>query len=397
LATSLVLVVALIVAPSSAWLARADTPLATTAWLLTGNAGINPGTNFLGTTDQHPLVIRTANLPRLVVLSNGNVGIGANDPSARLVVSGTLAVDGTTAFTGNVGIGSAPSNAALNAAGDINTSTRYDIGGTTVLQTPGGQNIFVGPSAGNPTTTGYEITAVGASALNANTTGTYNSASGGSALASNTTGSANTATGYSALTFNTTGFQNTATGQGALSLNTDGSDNTATGTSALALNTEGLANTATGYGALGANTTGWNNTAVGYFAGLSDTGNNSNTTGSYNTFIGSGAGLGTPTQLTNATAIGANAAVSESNALVLGSPGVNVGIGTQTPRSTLQVAGNGTGYGSYLQIPIVRSVSDPPASDCNSTTFAGRMVLQDNGGAITLWVCSASLGTWVAK
>jgi len=35
--------------------------LVTNAWLLTGNAGTNPATNFLGTTDAQPLVIRVGN------------------------------------------------------------------------------------------------------------------------------------------------------------------------------------------------------------------------------------------------------------------------------------------------------------------------------------------------
>jgi len=79
-------------------------------------------------------------------------------------------------------------------------------------------------------------------------------------------------------------------------------------------------------------------------AGVTANGNNANTSGSNNTFLGYQSGPGSTTQLTNATAIGANALVSENNALVLGGTGanaVNVGIGTATPASTLDVQGTG--------------------------------------------------------
>ena len=163
-------------------------------------------------------------------------------------------------------------------------------------------------------------------------------------LFSNTTGSGNTATGAHALYYNN-GQGNTATGSGALYYNTS-SGNTATGAGALGRTTDGGSNTATGYGALGINTTGDRNTAVGFFAG------SSNTTGFLNTFIGYEAGfmsMGTGEvvlQLTNATAIGANAKVTANNALVLGDGTVNVGIGVTAPVNKLDVAGDiriGTG------------------------------------------------------
>jgi len=43
------------------------------AWLLTGNSGTDPATNFLGTADDQPLVIRTNNTERSRILSNGQV------------------------------------------------------------------------------------------------------------------------------------------------------------------------------------------------------------------------------------------------------------------------------------------------------------------------------------
>jgi len=48
------------------------------SWSLTGNAGTNYGTNFLGTTDNTSLRFRTNNTQGLILDSLGNVGIGAS-------------------------------------------------------------------------------------------------------------------------------------------------------------------------------------------------------------------------------------------------------------------------------------------------------------------------------
>jgi hypothetical protein len=45
------------------------------SWKLIGNAATNPATNFLGTTDNTDLVIRTKNIERIRVNSNGTIGI----------------------------------------------------------------------------------------------------------------------------------------------------------------------------------------------------------------------------------------------------------------------------------------------------------------------------------
>ncbi len=58
---------------------------ASNAWSLTGNAGTDPTTNFLGTTDNQPLVIRTNNAERMRVLASGYVGVGTTSPTARLM------------------------------------------------------------------------------------------------------------------------------------------------------------------------------------------------------------------------------------------------------------------------------------------------------------------------
>ncbi|MCX7696436.1 MAG: hypothetical protein N2Z72_01940 [Bacteroidales bacterium] len=50
------------------------------AWLLTGNSGTNPTTDFIGTTDNQHLIIRTNNLERMRVRNGGDFIVGGTDP-----------------------------------------------------------------------------------------------------------------------------------------------------------------------------------------------------------------------------------------------------------------------------------------------------------------------------
>src|SRR5574343_207987 len=142
----------------------------------------------------------------------------------------------------------------------------------------------------------------------------------------------NTAMGYSALGYNTYGQFNTAVGHNSLSFNTTGEENTAVGQGALMQNQIGNFNTAIGWNAL------WKTgfyAASTYNVGLGVNAGYNNRSGSNNTFIGTLADAN-DTALTNATAIGYNAKVNISNAMVLGS-NVNVGIGTSSPTEPLHV------------------------------------------------------------
>lgn len=56
------------------------------AWTTLGNAGTNPTTNFVGTTDAQDLVFRTNNLEAVRINTLGNVGVGTNNPLYRLHV-----------------------------------------------------------------------------------------------------------------------------------------------------------------------------------------------------------------------------------------------------------------------------------------------------------------------
>jgi hypothetical protein len=272
--------------------------------------------------------------------TTGTAGLFSAGPNATLILGQS---SGLNMFSvGSNGDVSLAGKLSLPVTTSANTGVIL-LGNQPFVHSFGTQNTFVGQGAGNFNLTGISNTASGFQAFLSDTTGFQNTAIGTFALQSNTTGSSNTAVGASALGANTNGNNNTASGIQALAFNTSGGNNTANGLAALVQNTTGNSNSAIGSGALALNTTGFSNTAVGQDAGVTATSANANTTGSSNTFIGFSAGPGTSTQLTNATAIGANAIVSESNAVVLGGTGasaVDVGIGTTTPGQTLDVVGN---------------------------------------------------------
>lgn len=78
---------------NGSWVKIADLSTATSNWSLTGNTGTNPATNFIGTIDGQPLVIRTSNAERLRIDAAGNVGIGQANPTAKLNVDGTVKLE----------------------------------------------------------------------------------------------------------------------------------------------------------------------------------------------------------------------------------------------------------------------------------------------------------------
>ncbi len=70
-------------------------PLSSTAWSLTGNTGIDPSVNFLGTSDAQPVIFKTNNTQRAVITSSGSIGINTNSPSEKLdIYNGRVKING---------------------------------------------------------------------------------------------------------------------------------------------------------------------------------------------------------------------------------------------------------------------------------------------------------------
>ncbi|MBK6627647.1 MAG: hypothetical protein IPJ87_10465 [Flavobacteriales bacterium] len=73
-------------------------------WALVGNAGTTPVTNFLGTTDNQDLVVRTNNVERFRTMgATGRIGWGTVAPVAPLEVNSGASADAIYGHSNNVG------------------------------------------------------------------------------------------------------------------------------------------------------------------------------------------------------------------------------------------------------------------------------------------------------
>jgi hypothetical protein len=70
-------------------------------WGLIGNSGTNPATDFIGTTDAQPLVVKTNSTERMRILSTGNIGIGTTTPDTKLHIQDGSA-GSVTSFSGSM-------------------------------------------------------------------------------------------------------------------------------------------------------------------------------------------------------------------------------------------------------------------------------------------------------
>jgi len=315
-------------------------------WKLTGNNNVNPGSHFIGTTNQQPINFRI-----------NNVWAGQLD-SGKATLFGYRA-GWQNESNSNTGFGHEV--LYTNSTGYQNTAVGYK---SLYTNRSGYNNMAIGALALNENSTGYYNSAGGAFALKNNSTGHYNAAFGTYALENNATGDSNVAVGVGALRYGTSNSRNTAVGVNALNspqsndntavgynalkITQFGDYNTAIGSKALEKNLNGLGNIAMGYQALGNSNYNWN-TAIGYWALR----NNQN--GAGNTAIGSNAmdgnldagkstAIGYYAELgganrTNATANGYRSYAECNNCMNLGTvegknsawSSVKVGIGTTNP------------------------------------------------------------------
>ena len=282
---------------------------ASNAWTLSGNAGTG-NANFIGTTDNMPL---------------------------RFLVNG-------------------------QRSGRIDATSGVFLGYQAGMNTTATENTGVGFQALQNNAGSYGNTAFGYLVLKNNSGNGRNTAVGSFAMVTNSTGEWNTALGSSSLQTNAGGTHNTAVGGMALNGNISGNGNSVVGYGAMQSHKSGLLNTAIGMYSMANSSTGEYNTAIGYQSG------HNVGTGSFNVFLGNKAGF-------NET--GSNKlyiANSELDPpLIYGdfSTG-NVGLGTTTPATKLDVNGDVTVRGSfYAPGTVVQTIvrTSEVTSSLNTVTF----------------------------
>ena len=314
-----------------------------------GIGGLTFHTSNIANTASDALL--ATNIPeRMRIDADGEVGIGTNNPLAKLHIvnstSGAIRIEDGTQANGNVlrsdanGVGTwqNPNTFSWSLTGNTVNATTHFLGSTNnadvIFKRNNLQAGFLGSvntSFGQGALINYAL-----SPFSLNTAFGRNALAGDSTTALNT-GSGNTAVGVDSLSFNTAGSSNTALGYLALSSNKANNGSTAIGFQAMIYADDRsigrtTANTAVGYNALSgssvpANNTGINNTAIGYQS------LEKNTSGSNNTSIGSNALYVNTTGSSN-TAIGTNAGASITTAVQ------NVAIGNNALDSNIISGGN---------------------------------------------------------
>ncbi len=344
-----------------------------TAWSLTGNSGTAAATNFIGTTDNVPLVFRVNNQKAGLIDVNSNLFLGYQAGNVNTAVENTgigfQALNVNTIGSSNTATGTYAMASCIDGYGNTVTgawalgfssqsalNSAFGFNSMTHVST-GSNNSALGAYAldGSPFMTGSDNAALGYQALTKNFDGNKNAALGREALYNNIGGNENTGIGYQALYSNFSGNYNTATGSQALRGNGSGSFNVANGYQAL-INGGGSYNTAVGYSAMGAPGVGSYNTAIG------NTALSNNSSGTDNTAVGSLALTENSTGSTN-TALGVFALRANHNASNNVAVGYNALAGTQNDGNT--AVGTNTGLN---------------ASNGTNCTFIGYQAGNNSGG-----------------
>ncbi|MDN3656660.1 hypothetical protein QWZ08_13530 [Ferruginibacter paludis] len=121
-----------------------------TAWSLTGNA-VTAGSQFLGSTNNVSLRMRTNNVERMVVDSFGKVGIGTTSPTTLLQavsnVSDFRFSNGLATTTPNVSVINTTGKAGAIAAGSAGAAIAYDNSGIFAIMSEA-RSAFTGNTIG---------------------------------------------------------------------------------------------------------------------------------------------------------------------------------------------------------------------------------------------------------
>lgn len=317
-----------------------------------------------------------------------------------VAVTGTITVFSTAAFQGNLILSSGSSVSGVIYSGNV-----------PFIHDVASYNAYVGGSAGSLSMSGSYNSVLGWYAGNANTSASYNSVLGYGAMNGNMYGSHNVALGdfalYSGLE-DSPGDYNVGIGDEAMGASFNGYHSIGIGAESLETinNLFAYYNIGIGDSALTGFNGGSYNIAVGYNAGSGVGGFSQG--GSNNIFIGqnSSGGDGHGGSVDNAVAIGDGAAVSESNAIVLGSSvtAMHVGVGTSLPATTLDIVGNAqfgsgaakstfTSTGLLILAPAGIQWSDGSALTTSSSVFVLNQL--NVVSSATVFNSSSTMGSFV--
>lgn len=233
------------------------------------------------------------------------IGANATVSTSNTIVLGRTGGEDTVSIPG-------PLQASQFTSSILNAGTQFNIGGNRILGNAGTGNLFAGIGSGAANTpAGTENAFFGFMSGNANTGGFRNTFIGSESGRNTTSGTQNTFVGAFAGLANTEGVNNTYVGNQAGQTNQLGSGNAFFGSfSGTTLQTGNL-NTFIGDGAGNSLQNGSGNTFIGQTAGAA-----SNNVGNNNTLLGKSTNFAG--NISFATAIGAEATVTQSNRIVLG-------------------------------------------------------------------------------
>ena len=328
---------------------------------------------------------------RMIILGNGNVGIGTVTPNYKLDVNGTVnasalmvngvavgtssspwQMSGTTTYYngGNVGIGTTSPTvingidyAANTVAQQIYSST---LASSFVLNGVGGGSYVILDSTAPANQKMFGFTGSGGKFTLSSVADNGTPTPALSLWAS----SSNIGLGIGAMASVTTGNYNVAMGSQNLLPCTDCNYNTAVGDMSLFSNAHSWDNTGLGARTL-YNTSGGGNTAVGSAAGQTIVAGNNNTvlgmnvasttlaSGSNNILIGTTSAVDTPAAGTNNFLNVGNLLFATGMNGTLAAPAGNVGIGTASPNAKLDVNGTVNASGFTVNGVAIGTSSSP--------------------------------------